>query len=189
MASARLSLMIAIVAFAILRPGGTATAQTVQLPSIETFSYSGSVLVPDRGTTYLGGNRSASFGSNRNGLHHGFGSSQSISQATASATIIDLAEMDRQILGGTPEQFLTRERERERSAAAPPTNRDPDYHGKALVRHARTQYRQGNMSSAFAAYQQAIAVLSPHLKNLATAEFKRVFGTAAEQTLHMATLR
>ncbi|EMI19868.1 hypothetical protein RMSM_03210 [Rhodopirellula maiorica SM1] len=189
MTAVRSSFAILKAAVAILLCSGVATAQTVQLPSIESFSYSGSVVVPDRGTAFLGGNRSASFGSRRSGLQRGFGSSQSISQATVSATIIDLKEMDRQILGGTPEQFLQRERQREKSGAAPPRNLDPDFQGKALVRYARTQYRQGNTTAAFAGYQQAIAVLSPHLKNLATAEFKRVFGSAAEQALHMASLR
>ncbi|WP_442508979.1 hypothetical protein SH528x_000523 [Novipirellula sp. SH528] len=189
MTSARHSFLIANAAAAVLLWGGTAIAQTVQLPSIETFSYSGSVLVPDSGTAFLGGNKSASFGSNRSGLQRGFGSSQGLSQATASATIIDLTEMDRQILGGTPEQFLQREREREKSGTATsPMTLDPDYRGKALVRYARAQYRQGNTSAAFNGYRQAIAVLSPHLRNLATAEFKRVFGAAAEQALHMASL-
>ncbi|WP_372719136.1 hypothetical protein [Novipirellula sp.] len=193
MPSARHSTVIANAVIAILLWGGTATSQTVQLPTMETFSYSGSVLVPDGGAAFLGGNQSASFGSNRSGLQRGFGSSQSISQATASATIIDLAEMDRQILGGTPEQFLERERDRELKREKPGTatqamTLDPDYRGKSLVRYARAQYRQGNTSAAFEGYRQAIAVLSPHLRNLATAEFKRVFGTAAEQALHMASL-
>ena len=190
MTSARHAFVIANTTAAILLCCGTVIGQTVQLPSFETFSYSGSVLVPDSGTAFLGGNKSSSFGSSRGGLQRGFGSSQSISQATASAAIIDLAEMDRQILGGTPEQFLQREREREKSGAAPSSMMvDPDYRGKAIVRYARAQYRQGNTSAAFAGYQQAIAVLSPQLKRLATAEFKRVFGAAAEQALHMASLR
>ncbi|WP_345325937.1 hypothetical protein [Novipirellula rosea] len=193
MTFSRHSLLIANAAAAILLWSGTAIAQTVQLPSIETFSYSGSVLVPDSGAAFLGGNKSASFGSNRSGLQRGFGSSQSLSQATASATIIDLAEIDRQILGGTPEQFLERERDREKKRDKPGTatqamTLDPDYRGKSLVRYARAQYRQGNTSAAFDGYRQAIAVLSPQLKNLATAEFKRVFGAAAEQALHMASL-
>ena len=159
--------------------------QVVQLPSISTFTYSGSVVVPDRGTGLLAGNRSSASGSSRNGgLGSSFGSSQGASQATIKATMIDLDEMDRQILGGTPQEFM-----RSRRLSQPEQNVDPDRDGKAIVRYARLQYRNGNQTASFRGYQTAIGMLSPPLKELAAAEFKRVFGASAEQALHMASLR
>ncbi|MEM6777772.1 MAG: hypothetical protein AAF670_08950 [Planctomycetota bacterium] len=71
--------------------GKDAGAQVVQLPSTRIFSYSGSVAVPDRGATYLGGNSSAALGPG--------GSALSTRSLRAHATIIDLDAMDRQILG------------------------------------------------------------------------------------------
>ncbi|MEM1227176.1 MAG: hypothetical protein AAGJ40_15865 [Planctomycetota bacterium] len=68
-----------------------AWSQVVQLPSTRIFSYSGSVAVPDRGATYLGGNSSAALGPG--------GSALSTRSLHAHATIIDLDAMDRQILG------------------------------------------------------------------------------------------
>jgi hypothetical protein len=161
--------------------------QVVQLPSISTFSYSGTVVVPDGGTAFLGGNRSSASQLNRNGgLGYGFGSSQATSQATAKVTIIDLDEMDQQILGGTPEEFV-------RSRRSPQVNHhvdlDPDRDGKAIVRYARKMYRDGNQAAAFRGYQTAIGMLSPHLRELATAEFKRVFGSAADQAMRMSSVR
>ena len=162
---------------------------TVQLPSISTFSYSGTVVVPDGGTVSLGGvNRSAT-GLNRRGLSRGFGSDQSRSNASITAHIIDLDEMDRQILGGTPEEFLRRSRQQEAAAGKHAVKFDPDAEGKALVRLARNEYRSGKQSRAFASYQMAIQVLSPSLRQLATREFKRVFGSSAEQALRTTAAR
>ena len=159
---------------------------TVQLPSFSSFSYNGTVLVPDRGATYLGGvNRSAT-GMNRRGLSRGFGTQQSIGQAVAHAHIIDNNEIDRQILGGSPTEFLRRERLAKDQQGAERKIIDPDSEGKALVRHARKEYKAGKQSAAFASYQLAIQVLaSPRLRDLAKAEFKRVFGSSADQALRM----
>tara|TARA_R110002049_G_scaffold4601_5_gene32004 strand:+ start:15725 stop:16273 length:549 start_codon:yes stop_codon:yes gene_type:complete len=159
--------------------------QVVQLPSISTFSYSGSVVVPDGGTAFLGGNRASSSGVTRNGgLGNQLGSSQSVSQASVKATIIDLDEMDRAILGGTPQQFM-----QSRRGAQVNRKADPDRDGKAIVRYARMQYQKGNRSASFRGYQTAIAMLSPRLSDLAATEFRRVFGSAADQALRMSSLR
>ena len=86
----------------------------VQLPSFHTFSFSGSVLVPDGGTTSLGGVKRSASGYNHRGWNRGYGSVNSNSNASISARIIDLAEMDRQILGGSPQDFLRRMRMQDR---------------------------------------------------------------------------
>jgi hypothetical protein len=184
----------------------------VQLPSFHTFSYGGSVLVPDGGTTSLGGVKRSATGYNHRGWNRGYGSANSTSNASVSARIIDLAEMDRQILGGSPEEFLRRMRAQERQAMAvgqplgatreslatvrqaeatgAPTTRSLSRteEGKALVRFARQEYREGRKSSSIHAYGMAINQLDGRLKTLAVAEFRRVFGTAAEQLLQLSSL-
>lgn len=193
-----LNLRRTIVCTAVVLTGlvGSVSAQgnlpsVVQLPSISTFSYDGTVVVPDGGEVLLGGVNRSSFGSSRNGLSRGRGFDNSISQATARAQIIDHAEIDRQLLGGTPEEFLRRERAREaRLGIDPLAPVDPDGPGKALVRQARTEYRSGNQSASFASYRKAIGYLrSENLRRLATAEFKRLFGSSADQALRMTSLR
>ena len=160
---------------------------TVQLPSFSYFTYNGTVLVPDRGATYLGGvNRSAT-GLNRRGLSRGLGSSMSKSSAVAHAHIIDHDEIDRQLLGGSKKEFMARMRAKEASKKNPRAI-DPDTEGKALVRLARKQFREGRETASFDTYLMAMQVLSPNLRDLAKAEFKRVFGSAADQVLRMGNL-
>ena len=167
----------------------------VQLPSFHTFSFSGSVLVPDGGTTSLGGVKRSASGYNHRGWNRGYGSVNSNSNASISARIIDLAEMDRQILGGSPQDFLRRMRMQDRElekqdpsgAARQPLSRTEE--GKALVRFARKEYREGRKSSSIQAYGMAIGKLDGRLKTLAEAEFRRVFGTMAEQLLQLSSLR
>ncbi len=179
----------------------------VQLPSFHTFSYRGSVLVPDGGTTSLGGVKRSATGYNHRGWNRGYGSVNSTSNASVSARIIDLAEMDRQILGGSPQEFLRRMRAEEQQAIATglpvatigrqtQATRSPvastlsrTEEGKALVRFARQEYREGRKSSSIQAYGMAINQLDGRLKTLAVAEFRRVFGTAAEQFLQLSSLR
>lgn len=171
------------------------SAQVVQLPSFRQFSTTGSVLVPDGGTTLLGGNSTSSSGSRRQGLNRSFGSSAGVAQATASVTIIDLQAMDEQILGGTPQEFLRRSMRQEAAArqvarTAPvksePLARpvvspvvDPNREGKSLVRYARRCLSENRRSSAFDAYRMAISKLDRKLANLAFTEFHKVFGAAA----------
>lgn len=169
-----------------------AIPSVVQLPSFSVFRYNGTVVVPDSGSAYLGGvKRYASGVTNRSrGLGHGIGAGLGNSGMSISATIIDLDEMDRQILGGTPEEFLRREQQKEaRRGGKPKVDVDPDAEGKALVRYARRMYREGQQSKAFDGYLLAMDVLSPSLRDLAAAEFKRVFGEAAEQATRMQTRR
>ena len=186
--------LLAMVVAYCLAHDSSAIAQaptTVQLPSFSSFSYNGTVLVPDSGAAHLGSvNRSAT-GLNRRGLSRGFGQQQSIGQASAHVQIIDNAEIDRQILGMSPSELRRRELALERHAARSRVTTsskqvDPDAEGKALVRHARSQYKAGKQSASFTTYRRAIAALkSPKLQELATAEFKRVFGSSADQILRM----
>ncbi len=81
-----------------------AQAQTVQLPTMQTFSSTGSVLVPDRGGAFLGGVNRAASGYSRRGVPlFGAGSPTPIgrqvsaTQTSVHATIIDLNEWDQQM--------------------------------------------------------------------------------------------
>lgn len=168
-----------------------AIPSVVQLPSFQTFSYSGTVVVPDSGSTYLGGVKRSATGINRRGLSHGFGSAQGVGQASVTATIIDHHEIDRRLRGSKPQDFLPA-----RTLTRPPLRAadlrrpsDPTEEGKALVRFARAQYLRGNESDSFDTYQMAIGVLSGRLKELAKAEFRRVFSDAADQALRTSTSR
>lgn len=153
----------------------------VQLPTFHTFSYSGSVLVPDGGTTSLGGIRSSAMSSQRSLGNRSFGVSHANAHAAVSATIIDLNERDRQILGVSPETLAGSGR-----AQASRKKMDPVEEGKSLVRYARQQYREGKQTESFVTYQMAIGILDGKLRELAQAEFRRVFGQAADQSLGMA---
>ncbi len=76
-------------------PPGCAFAQTVQLPTVGTFSLNTSVLAPDSGTAYMGGNRRNAMGSQALGIgSSAFGSTSSAASASVRATIIDLNELD-----------------------------------------------------------------------------------------------
>jgi len=175
--------------------GSAQLPSVVQLPSFHTFSFSGSVLVPDGGSTSLGGVKRSASGYNHRGWNRGYGSVNSNSNASISARIIDLAEMDRQILGGSPQEFLRRMRMQDRAleqqdslgSVRQPLSRTEE--GKALVRFARKEYREGRKSSSIQAYGMAIGKLDGRLKTLAEAEFRRVFGTMAEQWLQLSSLR
>jgi hypothetical protein len=174
-----LACMIVLVGGCLLASAVTAQLPSVvQLPSFQTFSYSGSVLVPDGGSTYLGGVSRSASGTTRSGLSRASGSSLGHSGLSVSVTIIDLEAMDRKILGGTPEEFM----KRQQGLTAKPVDRTEE--GKSLVRFARAKYKEGDESASFAAYRLAIGSLDGRLKELATVEFRRVFGTAAEQSLH-----
>ena len=173
--------------------GQAALPSVVQLPSFSTFQYSGTVVVPDSGGAYLGGVNRYATGMNRRGrgLGHGLGAGLGRSGASVHATIIDLDEMDRHILGGTPSEFIKRERALEAQARSGKKAEpgDPDAEGKALVRFARKMYKEGNHSKSFDGYLLAIDVLSPKLSDLAAAEFHRVFGQSAVQATRMQKLR
>jgi hypothetical protein len=155
----------------------------VQLPSFQTFSYSGSVVVPDAGTTSLGGVKSSAYYSQRRPGFRSTGWSQSNSQAAVTATIIDLHEMDRQLLGASPEVIAEEIARGDRGVRSKPA--DPVEEGKALVRYARRQLREGKKAEAFVTYQMAIAVLDGRLRDLALVEYRNTFGPAAEQALEL----
>jgi hypothetical protein len=157
----------------------------VQLPSIQTFFYSGTVVVPDSGGAYLGGNRRSASASRRRAFNRAFGSSLGNPQASVTATIIDHNKIDRQLRGAKPGE-LARAGGGKALASKP---LDPVEEGKALVRFARKQYREGKKTAAFDTYMMAIEILQGRLRELAKVEFRRVFGPAADQSLRMAALR
>jgi hypothetical protein len=78
-----------------------AFSQVVQLPTLRTFSLQTSVLVPDGGTTSLGGNtRTADWLRTGPGLtSRSSASNRLTSNASVSAQIIDLQALDQAILG------------------------------------------------------------------------------------------
>lgn len=161
-----------------------AFSQIVQLPLFHTFSYSGTVEVPDGGTMALGGNAySSSARSQRSGLFPGPVARSGLNQASnasVTATIIDHQEIDRQLLGQSPQSLIDRhhamdaQRDREARGMKPA---DQTEEGKALVRYARSLYQQRRYAEAEHAYQMAVAILEPSLKSLAIAEMQR-FGFA-----------
>ena len=164
---------------------GKALAQqpsVVQLPTFQFFTYSGSVLVPDTGGAYLGGVKRAASSSSRRGLNRAVASPLGNSGAFARATIIDNDEIDRRLLGGAPQEFVEKGRRRGTRVLTPTDE------GKALVRFARKQYREGDRSGSFQSYRMAIGLLTGRLRDLATVEFKGRFGVAAEQSLTIAAL-
>lgn len=87
-------------------------AQVVQLPTVEVFAVGTTVVIPDGGAAYLGGVGRAAYGSHSSGVpmlgklpyvgrlfgNRGFGSEVNQTSAWATATIIDLGEMDRRLL-------------------------------------------------------------------------------------------
>ncbi|MCM2371242.1 hypothetical protein [Aporhodopirellula aestuarii] len=141
--------------------------QTVQLPAIRQFSYSGGVLVPDQGSAFLGGNRSSAMSSSSRGIPllpnlpgSNLSSRGSAGGVSASVTIIDLDEMDRQILGYDPH-------DRKRGRAVTGTNTagnersrsDEIAEAKSLVRNARRALTNGQRTTAQYAYELAIEKL------------------------------
>ncbi|MFH1918325.1 MAG: hypothetical protein ABIP48_00345 [Planctomycetota bacterium] len=77
---------------------------TVQLPTYSSFSTRGSVVVPDRGSAYLGGVKRAAFGRNEFGTpllpfrNRSFGAERSVSGASVSVYIHDFEAMDEYLL-------------------------------------------------------------------------------------------
>ncbi len=176
---------IALMCLAVGLSGSSLAAQSVvQLPSVRQFSYQGGVLVPDGGSVFLGGNRSAAMSSSSRGLP-GIGrlpgsnqSSQlSSSGVSASVTIIDLNEMDREILGYDPQELRRGRGGRSHVGEAAGrlavgVHSDPVSaeqrvineiaEAKALVRNARSSLQAGKPATAKHAYQLAIEMLSRH---------------------------
>lgn len=165
-----------------------ATAQVVQLPSIRRFSYSGGVLVPDRGSVYLGGNSSSAMSRQTRGLppfpQSGFGGGTTTSGASLSATIIDQQEIDRQLLGQSAESLARSIHQRPQASFKVQTNEI-----KSLVRNARSLHQSGRISQARDTYDLAIdRMISlksssdgsraplPAMLAYASTEYARLFG-------------
>lgn len=160
----RLSALI----LAVLLIDPSLAAQSVQLPSVRQFSYRGGVLVPDRGTATLGGNRSSARGAASHGLpllpnlpRRSSGSQSSAGGVSATVTIIDLDEMDRQILGYDPHDFAKNQRRGgDRKGVARKSVVEEIAEAKSLVRNARQAWRSGQRTTAKHTYELAIERLS-----------------------------
>ncbi|MEM9368696.1 MAG: hypothetical protein AAGD07_22115 [Planctomycetota bacterium] len=189
----KLWVRVGSVCILVIACGEEAVAQVpavVQLPSFQTFSYQGSVLVPDRGATSLGGIRRASSADTNRGASRSLGGSVSHSHASIHATIIDLDAIDREILGedfrtqfeSTPARFTFEHRIRAATA---------------LVRLARRQFQDGQRSLSASTYESALAQLrgavqlagsrpersrASSLLTYATAERDRLLPSAASAT-------
>lgn len=75
-------------------------AQTVQLPTVGTFSLQTSVMAPDSGGVYMGGSRGAGYGSQSRGYglpNRAAGGGVTASGVNVRATVINLAELDSMI--------------------------------------------------------------------------------------------
>lgn len=156
----------------LLADASTCNAQlpsVIQLPSVSTFSYNGTVVVPDSGSGYLGGVKRSASRRSQCGLNRSVGRRLGNAGAFVSPTIIDQEELDRQILGGTPKEFTARE------GSSKFKRIDRTTEGKSLVRFARKQYQQGDKNGAAYTYRLAIDILDGRLRQLAIAEYRRLY--------------
>lgn len=101
--NAKLFVLIVFVAGGVRSPSASGQQGiTVQLPTFSSFSVATSVIVPDRGSAYLGGVGRAASGSSRFGPGPGqsaFGAQRHASHMHVSAYIHDLRAMDEAIRG------------------------------------------------------------------------------------------
>ncbi len=96
----RLAMVVASIAFW-LPPMNVGIGQVVQLPSVRSFGYSGTVTVPDAGLVNLGGISRGASGSSAMIPSRATGSSRGAAQANVSAVIIDLKAIDDMLLNST----------------------------------------------------------------------------------------
>ncbi|WP_146416335.1 hypothetical protein [Crateriforma conspicua] len=158
------SLVFFAVGLSVASAGLVAQGQVVQLPTFRTFSYSGSVLVPDGGTAVLGGNSSAFRSRSLRG--NGQSSARSFGGGSVTATIIDLDAMDRKMRG--------LDSTARRTDVTPADHVERIEEGKSLVRYARKMASMGKLSQARMAYKMAIGKLDGRLAELAAAESRRL---------------
>lgn len=117
-------LLSAVFCFAVFGSMDSASGQiTVQLPTINVFNINTVVSVPDGGTTSLGGVKRHSSGRVSRGVpglsnipfagrpfrNAGIGSETSNSQATVSAKIVSLQEMEDELMSGLSAQSRARQ--------------------------------------------------------------------------------
>ncbi len=113
----RCNLNIALIPAILLGLVGISSGQVVQLPTFRSFGVSTSVVVPDRGAVYMGGNRHAAAGWNEFGTplvpfdNRGLGMLQNASAVSVSAYVHDLAAMD---------EYLLNQASGNRAAESPP---------------------------------------------------------------------
>ena len=190
-----------IVSYATCCQAQTGGNVTVQLPTFEYFGVSTTVVVPDRGSMYLGGVNRSSLGSSQFGPGLGnraIGRASSAGGLSISATIIDHDEIDRALLAEAARRRGDRFDIRGRPVAEAPRI-DPRVVGQrgALARDGRNplaprRFRQLSGSSSTAEAQRAETYLQrgrraedggqPHL---AKVFYQRVVkhGDAAEKRL------
>ncbi len=139
------------------------------------FGYSGSVLVPDGGTSSLGSYSSASQSGSQSGwlVPRWDTRSASVNSAGASitASIIDHEQMDRELLGQSAAELRN---ELRRQSPRPRPTMQAIEEGKSLVRYARTLVKQGRYRAARQAYLTALPLLDQRLRELALQEMNRL---------------
>lgn len=190
----------AIFLFAIPLTASSAAGQVVVLPSAQQFRMGGGVMVPDLGSARLGGNRATATGSARtSGLvpsARTTGNQLRASGLSVNVTIIDHAEIDRQLLGASPEEFVRRETvqrrqpSRVRSTPAVPLRFAEDdlqanetlntELGKSFVRQGRNLHQLGHRRQSIQKYQAALPLLPPTLRQLAMRELVTIIDAGQE---------
>ncbi len=151
-------------------------------------------MVPDLGSARLGGNRASATGSARAGglapAARATGSQYRASGLSANVTIIDHAEIDRQLLGRSPEAFVRRKTVPRRGPGrvgptiaapvqfaedAPQANQTLNTElGKSFVRQGRSLYQLGHRHQSIQKYQTALPLLPPKLRQLAMRELASI---------------
>jgi hypothetical protein len=158
-------------------------ATTVQLPTFQFFTVSTSVLVPDRGSTVIGGNRTGSLGSNFYsnpylGLVRTSSTGNVTSQMQLHAQVHDLREMDAALLsqtgGGARPPLLYATNPQVSSAELPPAGSVAD------AARARQAELAAADREARGYYEQGLQAESAGRPSLARAYYQMASGKANE---------
>jgi hypothetical protein len=216
--------MVAVVCAACLAAAPQAFSQTIQLPTFHYFTVATTVVVPDRGSLLLGGVDRASYGSSSFGApgfsgvpgvgrmfgNRAIGSEVGSSGASVTATVIDLDELDRGVLGAAaarrssptdPEiarkaSFLSSNISRrdpallaEGSKEAPPKPamrpippRDVQAEARELLRQAREAEARGHLASARVYYKRASLLAGGELRKEAQTRLAALTPRAAAKS-------
>jgi hypothetical protein len=115
-----------VVACVVVFSSVAANAQTVQLPTIETFTVNTAVMVPDGGTAHLGGISRSAYGRNSRGIpglsqlpyagrlfrNQGIGYDQSVGNASVNVRLILLKEMEDELMADYRAELANRPKPR-----------------------------------------------------------------------------
>lgn len=151
-----------------------AEAQTVQLPTFNSFGVRTTIVVPDSGGAYAGGASGGAVFRQPGFLlptARSLGANAAVGGVAARVFVIDHAETDRQIRGLEPESLSPPPAGTLRPAP-PPLDRVAL--GKQYVRKARTEAAAGRYAVARMYYLAGIRRLPDDLAPYATAELQRM---------------